>query len=284
MSGPSASSGEMPRFSLPRGPASELDDNDLGDNDLGDNDLGDSVLDMLLTGQPLPPDAPRQARMTADALASLGDPQRPGALAGEAEARSAFARAAAAPATDSPATRRSGRRARPQRFVRLRPRLAAVLAAVAILFGGTVAAAYAGVLPSPIQDFAHLTVGAPAPHHVAPRPHPGHHARLQCAAYQRAQAHGNPATRAAQARKLARAAGGAGKINSYCASLGVPGAAPAHHGALGHGAKAHAGQAKALGKRNAAHRRNSHAHPKAPAKPRAESKAHQPHARPKAHA
>ncbi|MGH3399779.1 MAG: hypothetical protein ACRDPO_34360 [Streptosporangiaceae bacterium] len=296
MSGPSASSGEMPRFSLPRGPASDLDDSDLDDSDLDDSDLDDSdlddsdlddsVLDMLLTGQPLPPDAPRQARMTADALTSLGDPQRPGALAGEAAARSAFARTAAAPATYSPATRLSGRRARPRRFVRVRPRLAAVLAALAISLGGTVAAAYAGVLPAPIQDFAHLTVGAPAPHHVAPRPDPGRHARLLCAGYQRAQAHGNPGAGAEQARKLARAAGGAGKINGYCASLGVPGAAQVHHGALGRGAKAHPGQAKAkaLGKRNAAHRRNPHAHPKAPAEPKAQPKAHQPHAQPKTHA
>jgi hypothetical protein len=263
---------------MPRGPASELDD----------SDLSDSVLDMLLTGQPLPADAPRQARMTADALASLGDPQRPGALAGEAAARSAFARTAAAPATHSPATRLTGRRAQSRRFLRVRPRLAAVLAAVAISLGGTAAAAYAGVLPAPIQDFAHLTVGAPAPHHVAPRPLPARHARLLCAAYQRAQAHGNPAARAAQARKLTRAAGGSGKINGYCASVGVPGAASAGHGGLGHGlghkAKAHPGKAKALGKRNAAHRRNQNAHPKAPAKPKAQPKAHPTHAQPKAHA
>lgn len=264
MSGPSASPGDMPGFSLLRGPASELDD---------------SVLDMLLTGQPLPPDVPRQARMTADALASLGDPERPGALAGEAAARSAFARSAGSPATDSTTTRPPGRRpARPRRSVRARPRLAAVLAA-AVMLGGTVAAAYAGVLPAPIQDVAHLTVGAPAPHHVAPRSHPRSDARTLCAAYQRVQVHGNPAARARQERELARAAGGPGKINGYCASLRGPGAA-AHPGAPGHSAKAHPGRAGALGKSKAGHRRNPHAHPKPPAKP----KAHQPHAQPKAHA
>jgi hypothetical protein len=226
MSGPSASPGDMPGFSLVRGPASELDD---------------SVLDMLLTGQPLPDDAPRQARMTADALASLGDPQRPGALAGEAAARSAFTRKAGAPATDSPATRPYGHRARLRRSVRVRPRLAAV-AAAAVLLGSTVGAAYAGALPAPIQDFAHLTVGAPAPNHVAPSPHPHKHARRP--------------------------------------SLGVPGAGPAHRGALGHGAKAHSGHGKALGKRNSGHPPNPHAHHKAGAEP----KAHQPHAQSKAHA
>jgi hypothetical protein len=263
MSGPSASSGEMPGFSLHGGPASELDDSALDDSV-----LDDSVLDTLLTGQPLPPDAPRQARMTADALASLGDPQRPGALAGEAAARAAFARSAGSPATDSATTRPSGRRARPWRSVRVRPRLAAVLAA-AVMLSGTVAAAYAGVLPAPIQNLAHRAVGAPAPHHVAPRSHPLSRARTLCAAYQRAQAHGNPAARAAQERKLARAAGGAGKINGYCASLRAPGAAPAHHGAPGHSAKAHPGHGKALGKSDAGRRRNPHAHPKPPAKPKA---------------
>lgn len=274
MSGPSASPGDMPGFSLLRGPASEPDDSERADSE-----LADSVLDMMLTGQPLPPDVPRQARMTADALASLGDPERPGALAGEAAARSAFARSAGSPATDPTTTRPSGRPARPRRSVRVRPRLAAVLAA-AVMLGGTVAAAYAGVLPAPIQDVAHLAVGAPAPHHVAPRSHPRSHARTLCAAYQRAHVHGNPAARARQERKLARAAGGAGKINGYCASLGAPGAAPAHPGAPGHSAKAHPGHARALGKSKAGHRRNPHAHPKPPAKP----KAHQPHAQPKAHA
>lgn len=267
MSGPSTSPGEMSGFSLHHGPASELDD---------------SVLDMLLTGQPLPPDAPLLARMTANALASLGDPQRPGALAGEAAARAAFAQTAASSATWSCA-----RRARPRRrSVRVRPRLAAVLAAAAISLGGTVTAAYAGALPAPIQDLAHLAVGAPAPHHAAQHPHshPQPHPRPQprasqlCAAYQHAQARGGPAP-AAQARKLARAAGGAGKIDGYCASLGVPGASSAHHGALGRSAKAHPGHAKARGKPDA-HRRNPHA----PRKAGTEPKAHSHQAQAKAHA
>ncbi len=260
MSGPSASRGEMPGFPGHRGSASELDD---------------YVLDTLLNGQPLPPDASLQARVTAEALASLSDPQRPGALTGEAAARSAFARAAASPATGSPATR-----PRPQRSVRVRPRLAAVLAAAAISLGGTVAAAYAGVLPAPIQDLAHLALGAPAVHHAAPRPHPRRQASLLCTAYQHAQAHGDPAARAAQARKLARAAGGAGKINGYCAALREPGAAPVRHGVLGHRTKAHPGHVKALGKPNAGGRRSPHPHRKARPAP----KGHQSHAQPKGHA
>lgn len=262
MSGPSASRGEMPGFPGHRGSASELDD---------------YVLDTLLNGQPLPPDAPLQARVTAEALASLSDPQRPGALTGEAAARSAFARTLASPAASSPATR-----PRPQRYVRVRPRLAAMLAAAAITLGGTVAAAYADVLPAPIQDLAHLAVGAPAVHHAAPRPHPRRDASLLCTAYQHAQAHGDPAARAAQARKLARAAGGAGKINGYCASLQKPGAAApsGHHGALGHHTKAHPGHGKTRGKPDPARSRISHPHGKS----RIEPKGHQPHAQPRAHA
>jgi hypothetical protein len=41
-------------------------------------------------------------------------------------------------------------------------KLAAAAAAGAVGFGGLAAAAYAGALPEPIQDFAHQTVGAPS--------------------------------------------------------------------------------------------------------------------------
>lgn len=262
MSGPDASSSEMAGFPSHSGPASDLDE---------------SVLDLLLARQPLPLDAPRQARLTADALASLSDPQRPGALAGEAAARSAFASAAASPAIGPPATRPAARRTRVRRFVVTRPRLAAVLAAVAVSLGGTTAAAYAGVLPAPVQDIAHLAVGAPAVHHAAPQQHPLRNASLLCAAYQRAHTHGGPAIRAAQARALATAAGGAGKISGYCASLRVPGTASAHHGTRGHSARAHlAGHAKARQKPSPHGTQNPHAHRKARAEPRGHG---QPHAR-----
>jgi hypothetical protein len=251
----------MAEFPFHRGPASELDE---------------SVLDLLLARQPLPLDAPRQVRMTADALASLSDPQRPGALAGEAAARSAFASAAASPAIGLPAARPPARPTRVWRFVVTRPRLAAVLAAVAVSLGGTTAAAYAGALPAPVQDIAHLAIGAPAVHHAAPRPQPRRIASQLCAAYQRAQAHSGPAIRAAQARALATAAGGAGKISAYCASPRVPGTASARHGSLGH-AKAHpAGSARARQNPKARGGQNPHAHPHASAKPKVHG---QPHAR-----
>lgn len=51
--------------------------------------------------------------------------------------------------------------------------LAAALGVAAALLVGT-AAAYTGVLPEPIQQVAHVTFGAPAPHHAgAPAPGPG---------------------------------------------------------------------------------------------------------------
>ena len=44
----------------------------------------------------------------------------------------------------------------------LSTKFAAAAAAGALAFGGLAAAAYAGALPEPVQDFAHQTVGAPA--------------------------------------------------------------------------------------------------------------------------
>jgi hypothetical protein len=139
----------MPRFPLPSRPGSEL---------------GEPLLDALLDGQTLPPDAPEQARTVAEMLADLAGPAEPGELAGEAAARSAFARCPS-PAGVSPPARRSGRR---RSWPSRSPRLAAALIAAAVGLGGT-AAAYAGVLPGPVQDFAHHLIGAP-PAHGADRP------------------------------------------------------------------------------------------------------------------
>jgi hypothetical protein len=60
-----------------------------------------------------------------------------------------------------------------------RVRLAAVLAAVGVVLGGT-AAAYAGALPAPVQELAHHVLGAPAARHSSdghPRTPPSHAAR-----------------------------------------------------------------------------------------------------------
>jgi hypothetical protein len=87
---------------------------------------------MLLTGQPLPPDAPDLLHEVAGMLASLAGPAGPGELAGEAAARSAFARVAASPPRVSPADRLPARRRPAWPFTPAKARLAAALAAVAV--------------------------------------------------------------------------------------------------------------------------------------------------------
>jgi hypothetical protein len=230
MSGPDASSAEMPGFPFFRRPAMPLDE---------------SVLDALLTGQSLPPDAPEQARTVAHMLASLADPAVPGALAGEADARRAFVRAASV-VSASPATRRRASR-RPRRFAAsLTSKLAAALVAVTVGLGGAAAAAYAGALPAPIQDLAHDAIGAPRANPPAPdAPEVQRAVSGQCAAYERAKNHGGSAAVAAEFARLASAAGGAGKIDGYCAAVqkAATGPASSRHGT----AKAH-GKTTAHGK------------------------------------
>jgi hypothetical protein len=205
MSGPGASCGEMPELPFPGGEPDE------------------PLLDMLLTGQPLPPDAPDLLHEVAGVLATLAGPASPGELAGEAAARSAFARVAASPARVSPAARPRARRRPAWPFTPVKARLAAALAAVAVGLGGG-AAAYAGALPSPIQDLAHHLIGAPAPRHA---PGGRQAAYRVCRAYERAAAHGGARARAAAFQKLDNAAGGAAKIDAYCAAAGRPGLGPA---------------------------------------------------------
>jgi hypothetical protein len=155
MSAPDAVPDEMPEFSLSGRAGLELDD---------------QLLDTILAGQ-LAPDSPGQATVVAEMLASLADPVYSGHLAGEEAARTAFARAV------SPALGGRGFRgsapglAQHWRPGRLSLRLAAGLAAVTVGLSGTVAA-YAGALPSPVQDLAHFAIGAPPPPPAA-RHHPG---------------------------------------------------------------------------------------------------------------
>src|SRR5215469_18464158 len=52
------------------------------------------LLDMIMAGQPLPPDAPRQIRVLANRLTELARPAGPGELPGQAVAMSAFRQAA----------------------------------------------------------------------------------------------------------------------------------------------------------------------------------------------
>jgi hypothetical protein len=197
-------------------------------------------------------------------LASLADPAGPGALAGEATARSAFARALS-PASISPADRRPARRRPTQRGFRLSTRLAGALTAVTIGLGGAAAAAYAGVLPGPVQELAHEAIGAPAAHRPAAHAPRSRQAMSRlCAAYRRAEIHGRAGPVAAEFTQLTRAAGGAGKVDSYCAAVQEASGSPM---ASQHGKANAAGKAKAHGKVNSRGKAKGRAKAKAHAKP-----------------
>lgn len=142
----------MPGFPFPGRPGGEPDE---------------PLLDMIIGRRVLPPDAPQPMHDLASMLAALAGPAESGELAGEAAVRAAFSRAAS-PAGISAAARRPGRRRRTRGPARSRARLATALV-VAVAGLGSVFAAYIDVLPSPIQQLAHVTVAAPAPPSSSPR-------------------------------------------------------------------------------------------------------------------
>ncbi len=147
MSGPDALYGEMPGFP-PGRPGGERDE---------------PLLDMIFDGRPIPPGAPPEMHDLARMLAAVAGPAEPGDLAGEATALAAFARLVP-PASVSPAASRPARHRLSRRPARARlPLVAALVTAAAGL--GSITAAYVGVLPSSIQQMAHVTVGAPLPPH-----------------------------------------------------------------------------------------------------------------------
>jgi len=123
----------------------------------------------------------------ADVLAALSTEPSPGELAGEARALAAYRRQ-----TGGPATHRRARRGTAGLTPRLSTKIAAGAAAAAVVMGGAATAAFAGVLPAPIQRLAHDALGAPnapsAPQHrparditVAPAP-PGSRGKLTASA------------------------------------------------------------------------------------------------------
>jgi hypothetical protein len=140
----------MPGFPFPGRPGGEHDE---------------PLLDMIIARRALPPDAPPVMHDLARMLAVLDRPAEPGELAGEAAVRAAFSRAAS-PAGVSSAARRPVRHRRHRRSwrpARSRARLATALVVAAVGLG-SVLAAYTDLLPSPVQQLAHVTVAAPAPH------------------------------------------------------------------------------------------------------------------------
>ena len=141
----------------------------------------DADLAALLAGTP---DAPPGLRPVADVLAALTAEPTGMELAGEASALAEFRRRAGAPV---PAQR--ARRSAPRLASRFGVKVGASVAAVAVVLGGGAAAAFADVLPAPIQRLAHETIGAPSPpsgHDLPSRGRPAHG---------RSGGHANPATR-----------------------------------------------------------------------------------------
>jgi hypothetical protein len=143
----------MPGFPFPGRPGGEHDE---------------PLLDMIIARRALPPDAPQEMHDLARMLAAAAGPAEPGELAGEAAMRAAFSQAASSAGISSAAWR-PARRRRPRHREqdRSRARLAAVMV-VAAAGLGSVLAAYSDVLPSPIQQLAHVAVAAPAPHSSGP--------------------------------------------------------------------------------------------------------------------
>lgn len=199
----------------------------------------DTAVTHLLAGAELPPDAPAGLRPVAEVLAALRAAPTGGELSGEAEALARFREIVTRPA------RRSFRRRAALVASRFSTRVAAAAAVAALGLGGVATAAYAGSLPAPLQRFAHETVGAPAPRGGRPAlPGPrtsasspvpattGPAAYGLCTAYASAKAEG-AAERPADFRRLAAAAGGPGKVASYCERVLRTGAGQprAHHAA-----------------------------------------------------
>jgi hypothetical protein len=115
----------------------------------------DADLAALLAGTT---DAVPGLRPVADVLAALTAEPSGMELAGENRVLAEFRRRAGVPA---PAHR--ARRGTAGLTSRLGVKVGASVTAAAVVLGGGVAAAFAGVLPAPIQRLAHEAIGAPLP-------------------------------------------------------------------------------------------------------------------------
>jgi len=193
--------------------------------------VGDAAFDVLLAGE-LPPEAAATGlRPVAEMIAALSRTPLASELASEATALAMFR----GEVGRSSEPVRPRRRRHPVLATLLSAKLAAAAAAAAVSFGGATAAAYAGVLPAPVQKIAHDTLGAPPAHPAAHPSHPatptgpsaaGHAAYGLCTAYSHAQAHGSALQKAVAFRNLAAAAGGAANVTAYCARVAHPGTTP----------------------------------------------------------
>ena len=211
--------------------------------------IGDEALDALLAHDRGPGETAAPLRPVADVLAALRAAPSQGELTGLDPVLAEFRGAGGGPV--------GFHRSRPRRPALRRTLLSVKVAGAvaAAVLGGSVAAAYAGVLPASLQQIAHNSIAAPAvsakpgPHQTPsakPGPHQTHRAGVPvgpdpagpaahglCTAYSHAAAQGSATQRAVAFRNLAAAAGGSGQVAAYCASAPRPGAS-AHGKPAGH--------------------------------------------------
>ena len=192
--------------------------------------MTDAALAALFAGERSPADAVAGLQPMADVLASLRAGPSSEELAGEASALTEFRRVIGVSAQTPLPHRR-----RPSVLTSLLRVKVAAAGAVAIL-GGLVTAAYADALPAPMQKLAHEAIGAPesarshsdATHGktgtpVGPKAS-GEAAFGLCNAFFEAKEHGDAAPNGVAFRNVAKAAGGASNIASFCAAVPHPGA------------------------------------------------------------
>jgi hypothetical protein len=193
--------------------------------------IPDTALAALLAGDMPAVDAPASLQHVADVLAALRAESAAGETVGQAAALAEFRRHVSA--SPQPAQLRRIRRAVLVPLLRTRVGAAGTVAVLG--FGGIAAAAYANALPAAAQTLAHNTIGAPRPA-ADPSPAPGHsgtpvgpnasgHPKFGlCTAYSHAQEHGSAVEKSVAFRNLAKVAGGAANVPSYCAGVAHPGA------------------------------------------------------------
>ena len=197
----------------------------------------DAALAALLAGTEPPAEPAPEVRAAADILAALKADPTGAELAGEARALAEFRRWTGAPALPGRSRHRKAR-VLPSRFG---AKAVAAAGIAALSVGGLATAALVGVLPGPVQRIAHQAFGAPAApaapagsgsSRVTPQashaerhapaspqatnPVTGSAVHSACTAYASARAHGSAMQQVIDFRYLIRAAGGAGRVTTYC--------------------------------------------------------------------
>jgi len=120
--------------------------------------IEDAALEAMLSGPEVPEDLAAGLQPATDVLAALRARPSGDELAGEAFAMAEFRNRVGVPDP----VRRTRPRRRPALLTSLvSAKVAVAAAAVAITVGGVATAAFAGVLPAPVQRLAHSAIGAP---------------------------------------------------------------------------------------------------------------------------